>query len=100
MTNRRKKEEISELTFYPIKPTDKGLVCYISFTFQNLIRINEARIYTKPTGGYYISYPRITLANGKVISSVYPINKTIGNKIEDFLLSAYTNFLKERVRNE
>lgn len=100
MTNRRKTEEISELTFYPIKPTDKGLVCYVSFTFQNSIRINEVRIYTKPSGGYYLSYPRIILANGKKISSVYPINKKVGNKIEDFLLKAYDKFIKKITKND
>lgn len=98
MTNRRKTEEISEVTFFPIKPTDKGLVCYTSLTFKNAIRINEIRIYTKPIGGYYLSYPRITLANGKFISSVYPINKKVGNKIEDFLLFEYEKFTKEKLK--
>lgn len=98
MTKRLKRVKISELIFYPITPTPKGLVCYISFTYNNSIRIQDCAIVTRPQGGYRILYPVKTLANGKSISSVYPISKEVGNEIEDFLLLEYNKFLK--IHNE
>jgi DNA-binding cell septation regulator SpoVG len=99
MTKGRKREKVSEIVIYPVTVTDKGLVGYISFTYQNQIRINDCGIYTRRDGsGYRILYPIKQLANGKVISSVYPITKEVGKKIEDFLLSAYDKFLKETVK--
>jgi DNA-binding cell septation regulator SpoVG len=100
MTKRRKIDEISEVIFYPITPTSKGLVCYVSFTFRNQIRINDIGIYTRPEGGYRLVYPVKLQANGKAISSVYPINKPIGKKIEDFLLLEYNKFIQQRTKNE
>ena len=97
MTTRKRSVEVSEIIFYPITPTAKGLVCYVSFTYQNSLRIQDCGIYTRPTGGYRILYPIKYLANGKTVSSVYPINKEVGMKIEDFLLLEYINFLKKNV---
>jgi len=98
MTKRLKSVEVSEIIFYPVTPTAKGLVCYISFTFKKSLRIQDCGIYTRPTGGYRILYPLKYLANGKIISSVYPISKEVGKKIEDFLLSEYENFLMENIK--
>lgn len=94
MTKRETK--VSEITFYPIIPTSKGLICYVSFTYNNELRINDCGIYTKPNGDYRILYPVKVLRNGKVISSVYPINKKIGKYIEDFLLSEYNKFVENK----
>jgi len=95
MTKRIKRDEISEVIFYPITPTSTGLICYVSFTYKNAIRIHDCGIITKPMGGYRLLYPVKTLSNGKRISSVYPISKEVGKKIEDFLLSEYDRFIKE-----
>ena len=96
MTKRTKRVKISEIVFYPITPTNKGLVCYVSFTYQNSIRINDIGIYTRPSGGYRLLYPIKKLANGKIISSVYPITREIGKQIEDFLLNEYKKFLEDK----
>ena len=100
MTKRLKRAKISELIFYPITPTSKGLVCYISFTYNNSIRIQDCAVVTRPQGGYRILYPVKTLANGKSISSVYPISKEVGNEIEDFLLLEYDKFLEKNIRGD
>lgn len=98
MTKRNKKVNISEIVFYPIKPTNKGLVSYVSFTYDDSIRIQDCGIYTRPQGGYRILYPIKVLANGKSISSVYPIHRDIGVSIEDFLLLEYSKFVKEKIK--
>jgi len=95
MTKRIKRATISEIVFYPITPTSKGLVCYISFTYKNELRIQDCAVVTRPNGGYRLLYPVKTLSNGKTVSSVYPISKEVGKEIEDFLLSEYDRFIKE-----
>lgn len=95
MTKSRKKTKISEVVFYPIRPTNKGLVCYVSFTYDSSLRIQDCGIYTRLTGGYRILYPIKLLANGKSLSSVYPINKEVGHDLEDFLLLEYVKFVKK-----
>jgi len=100
MTKRIKSATISEIIFYPITPTSKGLVCYISFTYKNSIRIQDCAIVTRPKGGYRILYPIKKLSNGKTVSSVYPISKKVGKEIEDFLLSEYTQFLDKNTKGD
>jgi len=95
MTKRLKAVKISEIIFYPIQPTNKGLVAYVSFTYQSAIRINDVGIYTRPAGGYRLLYPVKVLANGKTISSVYPISKKVGIELEDFLLDKFNKFREE-----
>jgi len=94
----KSKPRINEILFYPVIPTATGLVCYVSFTLNNSIRINDVGIYTRPTGSYRLLYPIKQLKNGKVISSVYPINKEIGKALEDFLFTEYNKFLKKHVK--
>jgi DNA-binding cell septation regulator SpoVG len=93
MTKSQKEPKISEVVFFPINPTPKGVVCFVSFTYSNLFRINECAIVTKKEGGYRISYPLKELHNGKTVNVVYPLSAKIGKPIEDFLLLEYQKFL-------
>lgn len=92
-----KKEIISEIEFYPIMPKS-GVIAFVSFTYQNTLRIQDCAIVTRPTGGYRLSYPIKTLRNGRTIQSIYPINKTIGKQIEDIIILNYEKFLLKNVR--
>jgi hypothetical protein len=99
MTKSVKRVKISEVIFFPINPTPKGVVCFVSFTYSNLFRINDCAIVTKKIGGYRLVYPIKTLPNGKTVSSIYPISKEVGQPIEDFVLLEYENFITEKVRD-
>jgi len=100
MTMSQKRAKISEISIYPIKPTPKGVVGFISFTYSNLFRINDCAIVTLRQGGYRIVYPLKTLPNGKTVNVIYPLSAKVAKPIEDFLLVEYDKFLKERVRND
>lgn len=93
MTKRIKSVEISEVVIQPVKPTSKGLVAYISFIYNNELKINDCQIITRPSGGFRILYPLKPLSNGKIVSVVFPIEKEIGQQLEDKLLKEYANFL-------
>lgn len=91
-----KKEIISEIEFYPIIPKS-GVIAFVSFTYQNTLRIQDCAIVTRPTGGYRLSYPIKTLKNGRTIQSIYPINKIIGKQIEDIIILNFEKFLLKNV---
>jgi len=95
---RKKREIISEVVFFPIKPTNKGVVGFVSFTYSNLFRINDCAIVTKREGGYRIVYPIKILPNGKTVNTIYPLSAKIAKPIEDFLLYAYDEFLGEKIK--
>lgn len=99
MTKSIRGVKISEVSIYPINPTSKGVVGFISFTYSNLFRINDCAIVTKREGGYRIVYPIRTLSNGKTVNSVYPLSAKVAKPIEDFLLMEYNKFLKEKIKN-
>jgi len=99
MTKSIKRVKISEISIYPITPTSKGVVGFISFTYSNLFRINDCAIVTKREGGYRIVYPLKTLPNGKTVNVIYPLSAAVGKPIEDFLLLEYGKFLTEKVKN-
>lgn len=93
MTKSVRRVKISEVCIFPITPTNKGVVGFISFTYSNLFRINDCAIVTKREGGYRIVYPLKTLPNGKTVNVIYPLSAKIGKPIEDFLLSEYELFV-------
>ena len=98
MTKSIKRAKISEIVFFPIKATARGVVCFVSFTYSNIFRINDCAIVTRKEGGFRIVYPLRMLPNGKTINSVYPLSAEIAKPIEDFILSEYDKFIKEKYK--
>lgn len=99
MTKSIKRAKISEISIYPITPTSKGVVGFISFTYSNLFRINDCAIVTKREGGYRIVYPLKILPNGKTVNVIYPLSEKVGKPIEDFLLLEYNKFIAEKFKD-
>lgn len=74
---------ITEVCVYPIKPTEKGLVGFASCLFDDKLFLHSIAIYTRPDGsGYRLLFPTKMLPNGKKISIFYPVNKNVGEAIE------------------
>lgn len=98
MTKSLKRVEINEIVFFPVNPTPKGVICFVSFTYNKLFRINDCAIVTKKTGGFRLVYPIKTLPNGKMVNVIYPISEHIGVPIEKVILSEYEKFIQEKTR--
>ena len=94
----KKDEIINEIEFFPIIPKN-GVVCFVSFTYENKLRIQDCALLTRPTGGYRLSYPIIKLANGKTVNAVFPVDKKFGDKIQDLILNKYGAFLLAKGQN-
>ena len=68
-----KKTTINEVTLYPLRPTNKGLICFASCLLDNKLSLNSIAVYTRPDGSdYRILFPSKTLPNGKQVELFYP----------------------------
>ena len=65
---------ISETTFLPIRPTDKGLIGFSSFLYDGRLSLQSVSVYTTHEGGIRLLFPDRVLPNGKNINAYYPIN--------------------------
>jgi len=69
------KTTISEVSFYPLRPTEKGLIGFASCLYDNKLALNSISVYLTPTGDIRLLFPNKVLPNSKEINLYYPINK-------------------------
>jgi stage V sporulation protein G len=79
--------KISEIQIIPIKPNN-GLVGFASFVFDNCFYFSSIGIYTRPQGGYRLTYPTRKTPNGS-LQVFNPINREVANAIELAVISKY-----------
>ncbi len=85
-------EQITEVQILPIKPTN-GLVGFASFVYNNSFYLGSIGIYTRPQGGYRLTYPTRMGANGS-FNIFHPINRTIAEEIEKVIISKFEDVTK------
>jgi len=82
---------ISEVTFYPIRITEKGLIGFASCLFDRKLSLQSIAVYTTPDGNIRLVFPNKLLPNSKEINIFYPVNhetyelirKSVAKKIEE-----------------
>jgi DNA-binding cell septation regulator SpoVG len=85
--------KVSDIQIIPVKPKD-GLVAFASFTFDSLFYFASIGIYTRPLGGYRLTYPtRKTLSSSLPI--FHPLNKEIASAIETAVISHYEAIISD-----
>lgn len=72
------KNRISEVQVVPVKPQN-GLVGLAGLVFDNCLYLSSLGIYTRPSGGYRLTYPTKKIGGANIF---HPINKDIGEQIE------------------
>lgn len=87
--------KISEVTFYPIRPTNKGLIGFASFIFEGSVAISSIAIYTTPDGDIRLLFPDRMLPNGKKIAVVYPIDQDTYNSFKQAIKDVIENMTKK-----
>ena len=65
---------ISEVTFIPLKPNEKGLIGLASLLYNSSISLNSIGVYVRPDGAIRIVFPNKILPNTKEINIYHPIN--------------------------
>lgn len=87
--------KVSEIQIIPLKPKD-GLIAFASFTFDGLFYFASIGIYTRPQGGYRLTYPTRKTLNGS-LPIYHPINKEIAAVIEGAVISKYEAIIDEEL---
>ena len=75
---------ISEITFYPCRPSEKGFLGVSSLLFDNKLSLNSISVYSASSGGYRLLFPKTVLRNGREVNYFYPISR----EIYDLMLEA------------
>lgn len=84
---------ITEIQIVPIK-ANEGLVAFVSFLYDRSFYFGAIGIYTRPHGGYRLTYP--TRKTGISNLPIYhPINKDIADIIEKAVIDKYKEIIGE-----
>ena len=80
--------QISEIKIVPIEGSTNGLVGFASFVFENAFYLGSIGIFTRPNGGYRLTYPMRKNTTDR-LNFFYPINKEIADQIEQEVISKF-----------
>jgi DNA-binding cell septation regulator SpoVG len=86
---------LSEVQVVPVKPFN-GLVGFASLVFDNSLYLGSIGIYTRPEGGYRLTYPTRKTATSN-FNVFHPINKGIATEIENAVIAKFENVMKTYV---
>lgn len=79
------KNRISEVHILPVK-SQNGFVGLASLVFDNCLYLSSLGIYTRPSGGYRLTYPTKKIGGANVF---HPINKEAGEQIECAVIAKF-----------
>lgn len=88
---------ISECTFYPLRPSPKGLIGIASCLFDGRLRLDCVSVYSTPAGDIRLLFPDKTLPNGKKINVYFPVDRATYDAIRLGVLEKI-NTVKENVK--
>lgn len=86
------KATISEVQITPVK-ANEGLVGFASFVYNNSFYMGSIGIYTRPQGGYRLTYPTRKGNNGN-FNIFHPINREVAEEIEKVIISKFEDVTK------
>jgi len=84
--------KLGEIQVVPVKPNN-GLVGFASLVFDNCLYLGSIGIYTRPGGGYRLTYPTRMGSNGS-FNVFHPINKEVADEIEKVIISKFEDVTK------
>lgn len=84
--------KLTDIQIVPVKPRD-GLVGFASFVFSDLFYFSSIGIFTRPQGGYRLTYPTRKSNQGYSLSIFHPIDKELAKEIEDEVTKEYEKLI-------
>lgn len=86
---------LSEVQIIPVKAKD-GLVGFASFVYNDSFYFGSIGIYSRPMGGYRLTYPTRKAATGN-FNIFHPINREVAEEIEKVVISKFEDVMKKYV---
>ncbi len=87
--------KITEIQIVPVKPNN-GLVGFASFVYDDSFYLGSIGIYTRPQGGYRLTYPTRTGTNGS-FNVFHPINRETAEEVEKAIIYRFEEVTKSYV---
>ncbi|HRN78576.1 MAG TPA: septation protein SpoVG family protein [Candidatus Dependentiae bacterium] len=84
-------QKITDIQIIPIKPNN-GHVGFASFIYDDSLYCSSIGIYTRPQGGFRLSYPTRKAPTAS-LSIFHPINKETTDMIEAAVVSKYEQLI-------
>lgn len=81
---------ITEPTFLPLKPNEKGLIGIASVVSNNSLSLNCISVYLRPDGSIRLLFPIKVLPNAKEVNVYYPINNETYEAIRKAVADKYS----------
>lgn len=66
---------VSEVTFLPLRISEKGLIGISSMLFDNSLCLNSISVYSTPNGDIRLLFPISALRNGRQVNTYFPVNR-------------------------
>ncbi len=88
-------KRFSEVQVTPVKSKD-GLIGFASLVFDDCLYLGSIGIYTRPKGGYRLTYPPRKSSTSS-LPIFHPINKEIAKEIEEAVISKYEEITAEAI---
>lgn len=86
---------ISEVQITPVK-ANEGLVGFASFVYNDSFYMGSIGIYTRPQGGYRLTYPTRNGSGGS-FNIFHPINREIAQAVEKEVINRFEEVTKAYV---
>ena len=91
-----RKTVINSVSYYPIKPTSKGLIGFASLTIDNKLALNAIAVYTKPDGNdVRLLFANKVLRNGAEVSIVHPVDAITYSEIKQAIIKKIKDVVKK-----
>lgn len=88
---------LTEIQITPVKAKD-GLIGFASLVYENNLYLGSIGIFTRPQGGYRLTYPTRKGANGN-FNIFHPINRQVADQIEQAVISKFEEVMNQYVRH-
>ena len=85
--------KLSEIQVIPVKPID-GLVGFASVVFDNSFYLGGIGIYTRPTGGFRLTYPTRKSSTGR-LNLFHPISRAVAKCLEQAVAERFEEIISK-----
>lgn len=85
--------KLSEIQITPVKPID-GLVGFASVVFDNSFYLGGIGVYTRPSGGFRLTYPTRKSSTGS-LNIFHPISHSIAEQLEQAVVERFEEIMSK-----
>ena len=80
------KTKVTEIRFFPLAPSEKGLIGIVSCVINNNFKFDGIGVYSRPDGSdFRMVFPKIRLPHGLMPHAFFPINREASNDLKEAL---------------